>query len=300
MMKTRSSGILLPVQSLPSNFGIGDLGPAAREFVQFLHAAGQHVWQILPVTPTEAEHGHSPYHSPSAFAFNPLLISPEQMAEHGFISRADLPAPVKTTQSPDRIDYDAAWAARKDLFSRAFELHRKDSDFAAFCEKNAYWLHDYALFDVLARQYRASCWQKWSPGLVRRRPDALAAAARQMTEPVARACFLQYLFYRQWTDFRDFCAQHQIRVMGDMPIYVPLQSADVWRQPHLFNLDQDFSPVAVSGVPPDYFSSTGQLWNHPVYNWEAHEKQEFDWWVRRIQHHLHLFDLLRVDHFRHP
>ncbi len=298
MIKIRSSGILLPVQSLASKFGIGDLGPAAREFAQFLHAAGQHVWQILPVTPTEAQHGHSPYHSPSAFAFNPLLISPEQMAEHGFISKADLDQLPEIAASPGKIAYGAAWEVKKDLLARAFELHRKDPDFEAFCQQHAHWLNDYAMFSVLTRQYRNRFWHQWPPGLVRREPGTLAAAARQLAEPISWTCFLQYLFYRQWTDLREFCTRHNVGIMGDMPIYVPLHSADVWCRTELFKLDPEFQPVVVSGVPPDYFSDTGQLWGHPVYDWQIHEKQGFDWWISRIGHHLDLFDILRIDHFR--
>ncbi|MFW6080749.1 MAG: 4-alpha-glucanotransferase [Desulfosalsimonas sp.] len=296
--KIRSSGILLPVQSLASKYGIGDLGPAARDFVSFLHAAGQHVWQILPVTPTVAEHGHSPYHSPSAFAFNPMLISPEQMAEQGFLDKKDLPADTDTREASDRIDYYAAWNLKKDLFSKAFELHRKDPDFKAFCRKNEYWLNDYALFSVLTSHYKGKYWTHWLRGLARRKPKILASASRQLSEPIARTCFLQYLFYRQWIDLKAFCARHHIRIMGDMPIYVPLHSADVWCRPGLFKLDKDFRPVSVSGVPPDYFSDTGQLWGHPVYDWDAHKKEAFDWWTRRISHHLELFDSLRIDHFR--
>ncbi len=303
MMKIRSSGILLPIQSLPSRFGIGDLGPEARGFVRFLHAAGQQVWQILPVTPTAAGHGHSPYHSPSAFAFNPLLISPEQLAEDGFVSGNDLPDDfqpdkMQDQQPSDRIDYPRAWATREPLFLKAFELHRKDPDFEAFCEQNRYWLHDYALFSVLTRHFKDRYWRQWPRALARREPGALAGASREFSEPIARACFLQYLFYRQWTDFRRFCSRHHIRLMGDMPIYVPLHSADTWCRPELFRLDENFRPECVSGVPPDYFSDTGQLWGHPVYNWEAHEKSGFDWWARRIRHHLNLFDILRIDHFR--
>ncbi|MFP4256505.1 MAG: 4-alpha-glucanotransferase [Desulfobacterales bacterium] len=297
-MKIRSSGILLPIQSLPSKYGIGDLGPAARGFVRFLHAAGQQVWQILPLTPTVAEHGHSPYHSPSSFAFNPLLISPEQMAEQGFLDKTDLPGDTSVSRDSDKIDYYAAWNLKKELFSKAFELHRKEPDFEAFCRRNAYWLNDYALFESLTTHYKDAYWQQWPEGLARRGSGAIASASRQLSESLARTCFLQYLFYRQWTDLKDFCAKHQIKIMGDLPIYVPLHSADVWSRPDLFKLDKDFCPTSVSGVPPDYFSDTGQLWGHPAYNWEAHQKEDFDWWTRRISHNLELFDLMRIDHFR--
>jgi 4-alpha-glucanotransferase len=294
-MKIRTSGILLPIQSLASRFGIGDLGPAAREFVRFLYAAGQHVWQILPVTPTEEKHDHSPYHSPSAFAFNPLLISPEQMAQDGFISQSDLPKPVKQS---DQIDYKAAWTARKKLFEKAFDLHKNEPEFKNFCNQNKYWLEDFALFSELNRQYAGRTWPKWSPGLASRDPEALDAADREMSDHTEFICFIQYLFFRQWKALKAFCEDHQVRIMGDMPIYVPFHSADVWANPHLFKLDDQFNPTAVSGVPPDYFSETGQLWGHPVYDWQAHENQNFDWWVFRIAHHLNLFDMLRIDHFR--
>lgn len=297
-MKTRTSGVLLPIQSLPSRFGIGDLGPASREFVQFLHAAGQHVWQILPVTPTAALHGHSPYHSTSAFAYSPLLISPEQMVEQGFLGWADLAARPAIREASGRIDHEAAWEGKRELLVKAFELHRNEPEFDFFCAQNASWLHDYALFSALTRQHGDRFWRQWPEGLARRDPGALASALRNLSESVARCCFFQYLFHRQWADLKDFCTRHEIRIMGDMPIYVPYHSADVWCRPDLFKLDADFRPGYVSGVPPDYFSETGQLWGHPVYEWGAHVRDGFDWWVRRIGHHLDLFDILRIDHFR--
>ncbi|MDY6824489.1 MAG: 4-alpha-glucanotransferase [Thermodesulfobacteriota bacterium] len=297
-MKIRTSGILLPIQSLPAKYGIGDLGPSAFEFAGFLYEAGQHVWQILPVTPTLAEHGHSPYYSPSAFAFNPLLISPEQMAEQGLVSRKELPKQINQPENSDQIDYKSAWALKKYLLLKAYDLHKNEAGFKDFCDKNEYWLTDYALFCVLTDQHRDRFWPQWPSGLAARDPEALKIAAEKFPDQITLICFFQYVFYLQWTALKSFCADHKISIMGDMPIYVPLHSTDVWCRPHLFKLDKDFSPAAVSGVPPDYFSDSGQLWGHPVYKWEAHQEQEFDWWTRRIRHHLDLFDMLRIDHFR--
>ncbi|MFP4667409.1 MAG: 4-alpha-glucanotransferase [Desulfobacterales bacterium] len=297
-MKIRTSGILLPVQSLPSKYGIGDLGPAAFEFAGFLYEAGQHIWQILPLTPTSSEKGHSPYHSLSAFAFNPLLISPEQMAEQGLISKNDLQNKTDQPADSDQIDYEFAWAFKKDLLLKAFDLHKKDPGFKDFCNKNKYWIKDYALFCILTDQYKDRFWPKWPPGLAFRDRKALKTASEKFSDQITRICFFQYVFYLQWTALKSFCSNHEIRIMGDMPIYVPFHSADVWCRPRLFKLDKNLNPTAVSGVPPDYFSDTGQLWGHPVYNWEAHKQEKFNWWTSRISHHLDLFDMLRIDHFR--
>ena len=297
-MKIRSSGILLPIQSLPSAYGIGDLGPETDRFSDFLREAGQQVWQILPVNPTLAKHGHSPYHSPSAFACNPLLISPEQMTEDGFLQKADLEdLPIF---SSDRIDYESALEARQRLFKKAFfrALPKKDPLFEQFCEQNAWWLDDYALFTAIAERLKTTRWHRWPDPLRKRDPSALNTAADKLSETIDFIRFVQYVFDIQWHAFKKRAEEKKIRILGDLPIYVPHDSADVWAAPQLFKLDRSMRPRVVSGVPPDYFSETGQRWGHPLYRWEIHRETGFDWWVRRIRRNMALFDYLRIDHFR--
>lgn len=297
-MKIRTSGLLLPIQCLPGRFGIGDLGPAAREFVDFLNAAGQHVWQILPVNPTLSGRSHSPYFSPSAFAFNPLLISPEQMVSDGLITKKDLVNIEKPASPADRIDYNGAAAVKKRLFVKAFKGYRRDRGFHDFCVRNAFWIDDYALFTVLSLQDKGRSWRYWPSGLRSRDPAELKSAADRFADQTAYIRFLQYVFSIQWEHLKSFCRSRGVQLMGDMPIYVPYHSADTWCRPELFKLDAQKRPSAVSGVPPDYFSSTGQRWGHPVYQWEAHQETGFEWWMQRIRHNLALFDYLRIDHFR--
>ncbi len=295
-MKIRSSGILLPIQSLPSAFGIGDIGPAAHRFIDFLHEAGQHVWQILPVTPTRAEYGHSPYHSPSAFAFNPLLISPEKMVEDGYLQETDLQEIPFFPKS--RLDYSATGKSKTTLFKKAFSRFRPKRDFDDFCSQNAHWLEDFALFFALKIRFKGAPWHRWPEAIRDREPGALQAAGKRLSGEMAYVRFLQFLFYEQWRDLQRRCRARGIRIMGDLPIYVPHESADTWTHPYLFKLDSHMRPLAISGVPPDYFSKTGQRWGHPVFRWQAHRETGFDWWMRRIRHNLDLFDDLRIDHFR--
>lgn len=295
-MMIRSSGILLPIQSLASRSGIGDLGPEAHRFIAFLHDAGQHVWQILPVNPTLPRYGHSPYHSPSAFAFNPLLIDPFQLVTDGFLKKGDIQdlLPAETS----RVDYGAAARIKEPLFRRAHERFRPDTRFADFCRQNAAWIEDYALFAALGHHFQTDKWHRWPEPLRNRNADALEAAKNRFSRSMSFTRFVQYLFYRQWTAFKKRCNDMGIQIMGDLPVYVPHESADVWAHPNLFKLDAHMRPHAVSGVPPDYFSKTGQRWGHPVFRWTAHRETGFNWWMRRIRHNLGLYDYLRIDHFR--
>jgi len=295
-MMIRASGILLPIQSLASAFGIGDMGPEAYRFIDFLNQAGQRVWQILPVNPTDAKNGHSPYHSVSAFAYNPLLISPETMVEDGFLEKSGLrDMPVF---SAGRIDYEKSGRAKNILFQKAFSRFRADHRFEAFCARNAHWLDDYSLFSALKNRLKSARWYRWPAPIRTRKPDALASASRHLATDIAYIRFLQYLFSVQWNAMQKRCHAKGIRILGDLPIYIPLESADVWAHPDLFKLDKDMRPLAVSGVPPDYFSKTGQRWGHPVFRWKMHQKTGFNWWMRRIRHNLEMFDYLRIDHFR--
>ncbi|MCF8061155.1 MAG: 4-alpha-glucanotransferase [Deltaproteobacteria bacterium] len=298
-MAERRSGILLHITSLPSRFGIGDLGPAAYAFADFLERAGQRLWQVLPLNPTEPAYGNSPYHSISSFAFNPVLASPEALVREGLIDAEDLP--LREAFPPGRAAYRAAAEARDRLFSIAYERFRSrggDGDYEAFCEEHAHWLEDFALFAALRERFQGRPWPSWPPGLRDRDPAALDPARRELGEEMDRIRFVQYLLHRQWRDLRSFCRDRGVSLVGDMPIYVVLDSADVWVAPHCFKLNDQKQPTAVAGVPPDYFSETGQLWGNPVYRWDVLKAQEYDWWIRRIRHNLTLYDRVRVDHFR--
>jgi len=298
-MNIRASGVLLPIFSLPSPFGIGDLGPWACRFADMLSDAGQHVWQILPLNPTLYAHGDSPYHSPSAFAFNPLLISPEWMADDGFIEKKDLN--VAGGFPEGRIDYRTARQVKEGLLDKALTEFRQSGPnavFERFCHQNAGWLDDFALFEALRGYFEGTPWNRWSSEIRDRAPEALHAFSEKLSHDVLDIKFLQFLFFTQWRKFKQYCNERSIHIFGDIPIYIPHDSADVWTHPDLFKLDPEKNPVVVSGVPPDYFSAAGQLWGHPVYHWEMHRKRRYDWWIRRLSHNLTLLDYIRIDHFR--
>lgn len=298
-MNRRSSGILMHLTSLPGPFGIGDMGPQAYRFADFLALSKQSFWQILPLTPVDLDHNNSPYHSPSAFAGNPLLISPERLVIDGLLDEADLAA------LPDlpagRVDFSAVSACKEELFERAydrFQARGVDDDFDRFCRRHAGWLDDFVLFDALKSKYGADPWNKWPAKIRNRDAKALLTVQSELAERLNKGRFVQYIFYRQWGDLRRYCRQKQLQIIGDMPIYLPYDSADVWRHPQLFKLSKHKRPRRVSGVPPDYFSHTGQLWGHPVYNWKVLQKKDYAWWIQRLGHQLELFDMVRIDHFR--
>jgi 4-alpha-glucanotransferase len=299
-MSRRGSGVLLHISSLPSSQGIGDLGPAAYRFVDFLSAARQQYWQILPLNPTSPDHDHSPYKSTSAFAANTLLISPELLVTSGLLREENISSPPRS--SPDTVDFSAVAGYKETLFSAACAKFLSSSvvppGFTAFCRDNAGWLDDFSLFAALKRKHGYLTWNHWPDGLKLREQDALEAAREDLHEAIGREQVLQYLFATQWQSLRGYCAQKGIRILGDMPIYVDYDSADVWTNPALFLLDRDREPVVVAGVPPDYFSRTGQLWKNPLYNWEEHRKTGFAWWLGRLDHALSMVDEVRIDHFR--
>ena len=297
----RSAGILLHASSLPSAFGIGDFGPEAFRFADQLAAGGQTVWQVLPLGPTGS--GNSPYQSFSAFAGEPLLISPELLVRSGLLSQADLQDAPKFDS--DSVQYQAVRDWKLPLLKHAHDRFR-DAPFAElqhqfeqYCANHASWLDDYALFSALRTAFgNDKSWTSWDKDIVRRDPAALAKYRDKLQDDVECQKFWQFLFYSQWDDLRTYCSELKIRIMGDIPIYVSQDSADVWAHPRQFLLDEDRHPVAVSGVPPDYFSETGQLWGNPIYNWEEMERSGFDWWIDRFRGTFRLYDLLRVDHFR--
>ncbi|MDH4028512.1 MAG: 4-alpha-glucanotransferase, partial [Nitrospirota bacterium] len=299
-MEKRGSGILLHITSLPSRFGIGDLGPGAYGFVDFLKEARQGFWQILPLNITSPAYGNSPYSSFSAFAGNPLLISPELMVRDGFLSQSDIrECPVFPVK---KVSYTEAAKFKTILF---FEAYNRNSGrlaghagFRKFCDENSGWLDDYTLFISLKNHFSGAVWNTWPAELRDREKGALEEWKTKLSGEISREKFLQYLFFTQWHALRDHCNANGVRIIGDIPIYVNYDSCDVWSNPDIFCLDEEKRPSFVAGVPPDYFSSTGQLWGHPVYKWDVLKSSCHSWWIERIGRNLELFHMFRLDHFR--
>ena len=300
MDSQRVSGVLLHPTSLPSAYGIGDLGPAAFTFADQLADAHQQLWQVLPLGPVG--HGASPYSSPSTFAGNPLLISPQRLVERGLLTDDDV-APLRELPA-DHVDVDALEPRKYAVLTTAFERFDADataaqhSALSQFWEENAAWLDDYVLYAALKGEHDGAPWTDWSPALVRRDPEALAEARERLTHARRRHAFWQFLFDRQWSALRTHCAAHGIRFFGDLPIYVAHDSADVWANQDRFYLNPDGSPTVVAGVPPDYFSPEGQRWGNPIYRWDAMGTNGYAWWTRRFRQILNRVDLVRLDHFR--
>src|SRR5687767_537231 len=296
----RASGILLHPTSLPGRFGVGDLGREAFAFVDFLAAAGQTLWQVLPLGPTG--YGNSPYQCFSAFAGNTLLVSPELLAEQGLLAAEDLKGAPPFEDG--RVDYGSAIEFKNKLLARAFENFMRAGDavvraeFEEFRREEADWLADYALYRALKSERGEVAWTEWEPELIRREPPALDAARARLSSEVEFVEFTQYLFFRQWARLRAYCREKGIQLIGDIPIFVAHDSADVWSHPKLFKLDELGRPVVVAGVPPDYFSRTGQLWGNPIYDWERMREDKFGWWVERVRAMLRFVDVIRIDHFR--
>lgn len=298
-MKRRGSGILLHLTSLPSAFGIGDLGPGAYRFVDFLVDTKQRYWQILPLNPTDRVHNNSPYHTFSAFGFNPLLISPERLSRDELLDKSDLESPPGIPI--ERIDYGQVTTFKAALFNNAFnrfQAVKVNEYYERFCAENSHWLDDFALFCALKSHFNGKSWFEWPQDIRDRQPEALVSAKRELYELCGKEKFLQYAFFTQWSSLKTYCNQRGIQIIGDMPIYVNYDSVDVWVNPELFKLDEKKQPAFVAGVPPDYFSDTGQLWGNPVFNWDVLKQRRYDWWIQRMSHNFKLFDFLRMDHFR--
>lgn len=297
----RSSGILLHPTSFPSRFGVGDLGLEAYRFIDFLRDSCQQFWQVLPLGPTG--YGNSPYACYSALAGNPLLISPEQLVEQGLLTEEDfanLPA-----FNAFKVDYDKVKSIKIELLRKACESFKnkasaiQQKEFAGFCDSKAYWLDDYALFMSLKDVHEGVSWHQWKPELVKREPEAMDRARRELTAEIFFHKFTQYEFFRQWSELKTYANMSGIQIIGDIPIYVAHDSADVWSHPNIFSLNEETKEAALmAGVPPDYFSATGQLWGNPVYNWEVLKKESFKWWVGRFEALLDYVDVIRIDHFR--
>jgi 4-alpha-glucanotransferase len=299
MLRRRASGILMHVTSLPAQYGIGDLGPEAYRFVDFLAAAGQNYWQILPLNHTTAKTGYSPYNCFSAFAGNPLLISPDLLYRDGLLTRAEISDPLRFPA--ETVDYDKVSFYKGELLNAAFKRFRSSSattHYDDFVREHHAWLEPYTSFVALGRHFRRRLWCDWPAPIRDRKAGALEALREPLRREVERERFLQYLFYRQYLDLKRYANDRGIQVAGDIPIYVAYDSADVWSNPTLFKLTRSKRPRFVAGVPPDYFSETGQLWGNPVYDWSRLEETKFDWWIRRMKHNLLLFDFARIDHFR--
>ncbi|MBI2930507.1 MAG: 4-alpha-glucanotransferase [Planctomycetes bacterium] len=290
-LSKRSSGVLLHPTSLPSSYGMGDLGPASFEFVDFLSASGQKWWQMLPVVPTGP--GNAPYASPSAFAGNPMLLSPERLVAEGLLSPADLPA--RRPVGP--VDYGDVWQSRQNVLHKAFAAFRPDADFQRFRSAKAGWLNDHALFFALKEERGGAPWWEWEPELRQRDPAVLAQARQRLAAEVQYHEFLQYEFDRQWSALRQHVASKGIGLIGDLPIYVSHDSADVWAHQDQFELDAQGRTTRVAGVPPDVFSKDGQLWGNPLYRWDVMKQRGYDWWVNRMRVSLERFDAVRLDHF---
>jgi len=295
----RSTGVLLHPVSLPSRGGIGDFGPEAYKFVDFLASAQQGLWQVLPLGPPA--HGDSPYSSTSAFAGNPLLISLERLAEHGWIDHSrlnDLPEAVGP------IDYSEVRSRKLPLLSKAaakFIAYASDeakTQFDRFCNENNWWLDDFVSYDALLDRYQGQSWKNWPAELARRESAAIEAARAGLSSEMSARRVIQFFFYQQWHALRRYCAEKSVRMIGDIAIFVDYDSADVWANRKLFRLYDDFEPEAVSGVPPDAFSATGQRWGNPLYNWEAMRGRGYEWWIQRLRWAAHNFDFIRLDHFR--
>jgi 4-alpha-glucanotransferase len=296
----RASGILLHPTSLPGRFGIGDLGDEAYRFADFLVASGQSLWQVLPLGPTG--YGDSPYACYSAFAGNTLLISPERLFEEGLLTRTELDE--IPSLPAERIDFEQVHKAKDAFLTQAFARYQRTTDtefrsaFETFAEQNASWLDDYALFRALKSAHGGVAWRDWESALVRREPAALARARVDLHDQIDAHKFFQFLFFNQWFALKAYCNERGISLIGDIPIFVAQDSADVWTNPDQFKLDSDGRPIVVAGVPPDYFSATGQFWGNPLYNWDRMLADGFRWWIERVRATLQTVDIARIDHFR--
>ncbi|WP_195985221.1 4-alpha-glucanotransferase [Clostridium sp. D33t1_170424_F3] len=292
----RGAGILLPVSSLPSPYGIGTLGRDVFAFVDFLTAAGQTYWQVLPVGPTSF--GDSPYQSFSAFAGNPYFIDLDTLVEEGLLEKREVSGYSWGT-APDDVDYERLFRFRFPLLRQAFRRsrHQGTEAYRRFCEEQKNWLGDYSLFMALKERFDNQEWLCWPEELRLRQPEAIAHWEAELAEERAFWSFCQYKFFEQWNRVKAYANEKGVQIIGDIPIYVALDSADVWVHGGLFQLDELRRPVSVAGVPPDAFSTTGQLWGNPLYDWDAMEQTDFTWWKERMAHSAKLYDVIRVDHF---
>ena len=294
----RSCGILLPVFALPSPYGIGTLGQAAYDFVDFLRQAGQSWWQMLPLGPTG--YGDSPYQSFSSYAGNPYFIDPDLLRRDGLLTAQEI-ASLAWGSDPARVDYAALYENRFVLLQKAAERGwaRDRAEVQLFARQNAQWLPDYALYMAVKRHFDEKPWTQWPDEAIRlRKPEAMAQYRQMLASDIRMFTYSQFLFFRQWNALRAYAHEQGVGIIGDLPIYVSMDSADVWAEPAFFQLDSDGYPTETAGVPPDCFSRDGQLWGNPLYRWEAMRADGYGWWIRRVDGAAKLYDMLRIDHFR--
>ncbi len=300
MKYERASGILLHPTSLPGPYGIGDIGPQAHSWLEFLAGSGCGLWQILPLGPTG--YGDSPYQCFSAFAGNAYIISPEALVEDGLLNASDLDD--LPDFSEDQVDFGKVISWKLGILDRAFNHFDREAspairrDHANFHDKHKDWLEDFALFMALKEAHDGASWTMWEPPLREKQPEALAVARRKSGDAIRRQAFRQFIFFRQWDALHAHASQLGIKIIGDIPIFVAHDSSDVWSNPELFYLDDNGNPTVVAGVPPDYFSPTGQRWGNPLYRWRVHKADGYSWWLKRIHATLDMVDILRLDHFR--
>ncbi|MDO9576421.1 MAG: 4-alpha-glucanotransferase [Candidatus Cloacimonadales bacterium] len=293
-MIERAGSTLLHITSLPNRQGIGTLGKEAFEFIDFLKESCQKIWQICPLGPTG--YGDSPYQTFSAFAGNPLLLDLEDFVARGLLNQADLENLREFPQ--DKVDFGSLFITKNKFLRNAYERFQKDAEYDDFCKKNVFWLHEYALFMAIKNHFGGNSWSGWPVEIKLRDPLQMEQFSISLLNEIDFYKFLQFIFWQQWQKLHEYAQQNEITIFGDIPIFVAFDSADAWSNRHLFHFDENGSPLIVAGVPPDYFSATGQLWGNPLYNWQKMKENNFLWWKQRFAHSIKMFDLIRVDHFR--
>ena len=295
--RSRKCGILLPVASIASDYGIGCFSEEAYQFVDCLAAAGQSCWQILPLGATS--YGDSPYQSFSTFAGNPYFIDPKTLIKKGWITKEECDS-YNFGKKKDRIDYGLIWESRFKLLRTAFKNSsiKSKKEFRSFNEENADWLEDYALYMAIKASCSNKSWSEWDNDFKRRDSGAIEKAKKKLSEDILFYKFLQYEFFEEWKSLKKYANDRKIEIIGDIPIYVAFDSADAWSSPELFKFDENCTPTGVAGCPPDAFSATGQLWGNPLYDWEYHKKTNYEWWMRRLKKAFEMYDIVRIDHFR--
>ncbi|EOS52719.1 4-alpha-glucanotransferase [Lachnospiraceae bacterium MD335] len=293
----RRCGVLMPISSIPTRFGIGGFSKEAYDFVDFLAASGQSLWQILPLGPTG--YGDSPYQSFSTFAGNPYYICLDRLIDDGLLTEKEC-LEADFGDDAGKVDYEKIYNTRFALLRKAFDRSNigDSGDYRRFVEENSQWLKDYAMYMAVKDSLDGISWIEWDEGLRLRKPEVMAEYEEKLADEIAFYCYQQFLFSAQWLALKTYANKKGIEIIGDIPIYVAFDSADTWANPELFQLDEENYPVAVAGCPPDAFSATGQLWGNPLYRWEYHEETGFAWWIRRLAHCFKLYDVVRIDHFR--